>query len=361
MVRQLRTLSSSPAPIRRVYIPKTSNPNEQRPLGIPIMRDRAEQALVKLALEPEWEARFESNSYGFRPGRCPQDASEAIFNHIRLKPKYALDEELTMLQTARSLAEQWLAEMGLALKPSKTCITHTLYEHEGRIGFDFLGFTIRQFAVGQYHSKRGYKTIIKPSVKAQKRHLQRMQELIYTHRGSNQAALIAALSPRIRGWTHYYRACSAKRIFNQMDHQLHWKLSKWAKWQNPRKSCAWRNQRYWLRNYNRLDFSDGKAALTKYADTPIKRHVKVQGHKSPYDGDWAYWIERLGRDPSKPNRVIALLKRQQCRCMLCGLRFMTEDHFEIHHRNGNHDDNTPANLVLLHGHCHDDVHRTKCS
>lgn len=78
MVKDLCTLNPKPAPIRRVYIPKPGNPNERRPLGIPILRDRAEQALVKLALEPEWEARFEPNSYGFRPGRCPQDAIEAI-------------------------------------------------------------------------------------------------------------------------------------------------------------------------------------------------------------------------------------------------------------------------------------------
>jgi len=45
--------------------------------------------------------------------------------------------------------------------------------------------------------------------------------------------------------------------------------------------------------------------------------------------------------------------------MLCGLRFMTEDLLEVHHRDGNHHDNTPANLVLIHGHCHDEVHRTK--
>ena len=60
-----------------------------------------------------------------------------------------LCEDLATLQAARKLAEQWLAAMGLTLKPSKTFITHTLHEHEactersrsGRIGFDFLGFT----------------------------------------------------------------------------------------------------------------------------------------------------------------------------------------------------------------------------
>lgn len=55
------------SPIRRVYIPKRNSP-EMRPLGIPTMLDRSLQALVKLALEPEWEAKFEPNSYGFRPG-----------------------------------------------------------------------------------------------------------------------------------------------------------------------------------------------------------------------------------------------------------------------------------------------------
>jgi len=58
-----------PQPTRRVWIPKPGK-TEKRPLGIPVMRDRAYQALVKLALEPEWEARFEANSYGFRCDRC---------------------------------------------------------------------------------------------------------------------------------------------------------------------------------------------------------------------------------------------------------------------------------------------------
>src|SRR3954467_6721252 len=49
------------------------------PVGIPTVTDRVMQAVVKLALEPEWETRFEANSYGFRPGRCAMDAIEAVF------------------------------------------------------------------------------------------------------------------------------------------------------------------------------------------------------------------------------------------------------------------------------------------
>ncbi|EAW33662.1 group II intron reverse transcriptase/maturase [Lyngbya sp. PCC 8106] len=86
-------LSSKVAPTRRVWIPKPGT-EEKRPLGIPTMNDRALQALVKLALEPEWEARFEPNSYGFRPGRSCHDAIEAIFLSIKQKPKYVLDADI---------------------------------------------------------------------------------------------------------------------------------------------------------------------------------------------------------------------------------------------------------------------------
>jgi RNA-directed DNA polymerase len=61
-------------PTRRIYIPKAGKPGQERPLGIPTIRNRVAQSVVKNALEPSWEARFESNSYGFRPGRSIHDA-----------------------------------------------------------------------------------------------------------------------------------------------------------------------------------------------------------------------------------------------------------------------------------------------
>ncbi len=86
-----------PRAVRRVYIPKAGNSAKLRPLGIPVISDRCHQARVRNALEPEWEARFEPRSYGFRPGRSCQDAIGAIYLSCHgplAKRLWALDADL---------------------------------------------------------------------------------------------------------------------------------------------------------------------------------------------------------------------------------------------------------------------------
>jgi len=78
-VDSLRQHGYRPLPLRRIYIPKSSNPNKKRPLGIPVMKDRAMQALYKLALEPVAETTADLNSYGFRSERNCADALEACY------------------------------------------------------------------------------------------------------------------------------------------------------------------------------------------------------------------------------------------------------------------------------------------
>ena len=92
LARELK-LTGKSKPTRRVWIPKPGS-NEKRPLGLPVMYDRALQAVVKSALEPEWEAIFEPNSYGFRPGRSCHDAVKQLKNCIQHRAKFVLDADI---------------------------------------------------------------------------------------------------------------------------------------------------------------------------------------------------------------------------------------------------------------------------
>jgi RNA-directed DNA polymerase len=428
-----------------------------------------------MVMEPEWETKFEGNSYGFRPGRSCHDAIEAIFNAIRYKPKYALDADIAQcfdkinhqallekIDTSPTLRRQlrawlkagvidrhvfsptdagtpqggvispllanialhgleheikakalpyikgkeakatklkslsiiryaddflvlhedievikrckeeigiWLATMGLELKDSKTRVCHTLDEFgEEQPGFDFLGFTIRQFRVGKYKTGKstnggrlGFKTIIKPSKKSIKAHYEAIRKIVLGTIAAPQDAVIRKINPIIKGWSRYFTTVVSRKVFERLDDLVHKLLWEWANKRHAHKGDSWIKRKYFRthgNNHWRFMTPEGKF-LILHAEHKIVRHNKVKGEKSPYDGDYTYWGTRMGKHPLLSPRKADLLKRQKGKCGECGHHFKDGDILEVHHQDGNHGNNKPENIRLVHGHCHDKVHSAK--
>ncbi|MEP6489495.1 group II intron reverse transcriptase/maturase [Microcoleus vaginatus GB2-A3] len=482
LARELK-LTGKSKPTRRVWIPKPGS-NEKRPLGIPVMYDRALQAVVKSALEPEWEAIFEPNSYGFRPGRSCHDAIRQIklctqhkakfvldadiakcfdrINHYELlqklnikgkvrrqvkswlksgviddgvftatsegtpqggvispllanialhgleqriekefpsyfsgaikksnstfgkyvgKPniiRYADDfvilcEEKTVVQRCREIISEWLAGMGLELKPEKTRLTHTFkneLSEDGKAGFDFLGHHIQQYPAGKHRSSLsthgeilGFKTLITPNKKSSKAHQEEIGRIIKKHSSSPQSALIRDLNPVIRGWTSFYTNSDAKTVgeLSKQDNLTYLKLRRWAKLRCGNINAG--HQLYW----HSIDVDNWVFSTREEGVKPLRLlnhrefecsstdYVKVKGDKSPYDGDLVYWSSRMGKHPELSSRLALLLKKQKGKCSHCEFIFRNEDVMEVDHivprAIGGKDEY--KNLQLLHRHCHD--------
>ncbi len=114
-----------------------------------------------------------------------------------------LHKDIEVVLQAKTVIEEWLSQVGLILKPEKTRIAHTLEEYEGnKPGFNFLGFTIRQWKVKS--TTQGFKTLIKPSSKSIKTHYQKLAEICDKNKTAPTRALIAKLNPVIRGWANYF-------------------------------------------------------------------------------------------------------------------------------------------------------------
>ncbi len=363
LVQHLK-LDGKSQPVRRIEIPKPDK-KEKRPLGIPTMEDRAKQTLAKLALEPEWEAKFEANSYGFRPGRSAKDAIEAIYSDINKMSYYVLDADIEkcfdqinhkrlldklntypgmrrqikawlksgvieqnvfyrtesgtpqggvispllanialhgmqealheafpkkyttkamaqmygvkpdinfnpplfhryaddfvilhkskkVIEECREIINDWIKLMGLKLKDSKTRIAHTLGDGKVQSGFDYLGFNVRQYPVKDINSatdrrgdKLGFKTLIKPSKEAIKRHIRVLKQTIRQYRNAPQEKLIEKLTPKIRGWSNYYDSVVSSRVFGKIDNILYHQLLRWVYYRAPMQGKKHSVNKYW--------------------------------------------------------------------------------------------------------------------
>jgi len=289
-----------------------------------------------------------------------------------------LHKDKSVIQQAKGLIKNWLHGLGLELKESKTRICHTLNETGEEVaGFDFLGWNIRQYPVGKKHTGKnsqgrllGFKTIIKPSKENVKTHYRKVVEVLDSMKGKPQEVVIERLNSIIMGWTNYHSTVCSNKTFKDLDFKVYNKLRRWVQRRHPNKTYKWCSHKYWHRGKDERSTGDnwvfstpsstpnssvaGTHELRKHAWTPIVRHTKVKGTKSPFDGDWRYWSSRRGEYPGTPTRVAKLLKRQKGKCTQCGLYFEGEDVLEVDHivpkAEGGKDQY--KNLQLLHRHCH---------
>ena len=248
-----------------------------------------------------------------------------------------IHKNIEVILACQKIIAEWLSDLGLELKPSKTKLTHTLNEYNGNVGFEFLGFHVQQYKVGNYRSAKnthgiplGFNTLITPSKQKIKAHLVKIEEVIDTHKTAPQAALISRLNPIIRGWSNYYSTVVSKETFRKVDSLTYDKLRAWARRRgkgNINKDKYWRT----VGDRNWCFSTEEGLELAQHSATPIIRHVKVKGNSTPYDGDWIYWSKRRGEYPETPTRVATLLKAQKGKCTHCGLYFTPTDIVEVDH------------------------------
>jgi RNA-directed DNA polymerase len=273
-----------------------------------------------------------------------------------------LHKDYAVIEQCQEMLAEWLQNMGLELNPSKTRITHTRMALADEPGFVFLGFNIRQYPQGKTKSGKdtrgqrvGFRLFINPSKSSVKRHIHQLGETVRRHQHKEQTRLIRALNSLIIGWSRYYSTVVSQDVFEKAEYALSHDslLGPSAVIRTRASGGLWTNTG--VSPKVKVGVFNLPAMITTYrhSSAPIRRHVKVQGRRSPYDGDWLYWSTRLGKHPEVPLRVTRLLKWQRSKCSVCGLFFKDGDVIQVVHIVPKQPDGSGVrrHQQLLHRHC----------
>jgi RNA-directed DNA polymerase len=403
--------------LREIPIPKKDGTT--RMLKVPTIADRAWQCLAKYALEPAHEATFHARSYGFRTGRSAHDAQKYLFDNLnsrcnginkiiieldiekcfdRINHSAIMDNliapaglklgifrclkagtnvgfpdqgtpqggvvspllaniALNGIESLHQARDKWrknsepsiryaddmviilkpeddadyvlnrisefLAQRGMNVSERKTKITATTD------GFDFLGWHFKVQKNGKFRST--------PSVENYKSFRKKVKHIV---NNSNYGATTKAikLAPVVRGWRNYHKYCKMDGSRNSL-------------YFIQKRAYTVFNKESKQNRYSSKSLLDKAFPAVSYSEN---KHISVKGNKSPYDGDMSYWSERKSK--LYEGNTSKAIKKQDRKCIACGLTFIGEEKVHLHHVDGNHDNWDKKNLVAIHESCHDYIH-----
>jgi RNA-directed DNA polymerase len=288
--------------------------------------------------------------------------------------------ELQAKQVKSEISEHLKNKVGLTLSEEKTSITHITK------GFDFLGFNFRKYEECRKQRspvkarKRktpptkmsNYKLLIKPKKESVENLLRECKEILDKHKTAKTHAVLQMLNQKLVGWGMYYRFSVSKQIFNRINHEMWWKLYRWAKRRHPNKSKGWIIQKYFTKQgkWDKVFYDEEtQEFIYPIHKIPIKRYVLVRNYRV-YDSDpeiMKYWNRREYTNAFaqiESVRISRLYKSQKGYCPYCNGGITQDDikerEVQIHHmkpisQGGNQ---SYSNLRLIHSECHREVHAT---
>jgi RNA-directed DNA polymerase len=403
--------------LREIPIPKKDG--TMRMLKVPTIADRAWQCLAKYALEPAHEATFHARSYGFRTGRSAHDAQKILFSNLNSKahgkdkrvieldiekcfdrinhsaimenliapaglklgifrclkagtnigfpdqgtpqggvvspllanialngiekihhykdkwrdsyePSVRYADDMVIILRPEDDAEdilnrigEFLAQRGMKVSERKTKLTATTD------GFNFLGWHFKVQKNGKFRSV--------PS-EDNYRAFRKKVKLIVNNSNYGATTKAIKLAPVVRGWRQYHKFCKMDGSRNSLNFIR-------------KRAYSVFNKETKQNRYTSKILLDEAFPAVPYSEN---KHINVKGNKSPYDGDMSYWSERKSKlyDGSTSKAI----KKQDRKCIACGLTFIGEEKVHLHHLDGNHDNWDKKNLVAIHESCHDYIH-----